>query len=55
MDTSEKKMEWYAWQALVKELRDLGIDINKHDDLCEAIKTWGHYYHQLQEVKELVN
>lgn len=47
--TTEQQMEYEAWKSLVAILRNLGIEINDQDELTEAIKNWGHFYHQLKQ------
>lgn len=39
-------IEWQAWKDLVKELKLLGIDINKEDALAEAMRAWAKKFHE---------
>ena len=41
METILRNDEYKAWKDVVKELRRLGIEINKEENLCERIEWWG--------------
>ncbi|MBT9169256.1 MAG: hypothetical protein DDT19_02610 [Syntrophomonadaceae bacterium] len=43
----EMRKEHLAWQRVVEELKKLGVDINKHDKLADAIRIWGEKYVEL--------
>lgn len=47
--TVESKMEWEAWQEVVRILRSLGVEINDQNELTEALKNWGHFYHRFKQ------
>ena len=47
------RREWLAWQRIVRELKELGIDINNNDKLTKAITVWGDEYHNLLKEIEL--
>ena len=41
-----KHVEWLAWQAIVGELRRLGIDINETDELADRLYRWRWISHE---------
>ncbi|MBT9169450.1 MAG: hypothetical protein DDT19_02810 [Syntrophomonadaceae bacterium] len=43
----EMQKEYIAWRQVVEELRKLGVDINRHDTLADAIRIWGERYAEL--------
>ena len=46
MISTETKIEWRAWQKVVKELKNKGIDINVEKELSRVIKEWGEQYYK---------
>lgn len=36
--------EWNAWQDIVKELRNLGVEINDQNKLNDLLKHWANEY-----------
>ena len=46
----ENRLEWEAWQRVVKELNNKGIDINNEAALTSVLKAWGERYHELRRV-----
>ena len=54
MITHASRIEWEAWQALVAELKNKGIDINHEHALYNAIKTWGERYSEFRKEYGLV-
>ena len=46
---AQAKLEWDAWQEVVKSLKDLGVDINEQDKLAESMQEWGQQFHLLQK------
>ena len=49
MVNPEAKDEWDAWQSVVTELRELGVEINDNDALNDFLKMWARTYHKLQQ------
>lgn len=49
--TNIQKDEYFAWLRVVEILRDLGIDINKHDNLNTALKDWAMFNYFLIKEK----
>ena len=40
--------EHTAWQRVVAELRDAGVDLNTNDSLTHALKQWGESMGELR-------
>lgn len=40
--------EWLAWRQICKELKDIGVDINRQNRLACALRLWGEELVQLR-------
>lgn len=47
------KEEHARWQRVVEILRELGVEINDHNELNDALIDWADEYHELQKSKEV--
>lgn len=48
MFSNKAHWEYEAWKDIVKVLKEEGLDINECDAVKEAIRYWGHKFHEYQ-------
>jgi len=46
---SYQKEEYRIWQDVVNELSKAGVDINRNDNLNEALIEWARVYGEMNE------